>query len=297
MDHDQEAGDLHNPWPRFSWWFIAATVVVSAVLGFGVLGRYQQNGPELDLWTAICRAVGINSESRAVGAPQPPLRTPTRIAWTASTLEQIASGNAKNGASVALNCVACHGEREGTSPLFPTLAGMDANVVYKQLDDFRSGKRQSGVMNAIATTLSPQDSADVAAYFAGRGDGLPSIAGEPFPAAGRSLRQADPAIRLVFAGDPGRGIPPCGACHGPGGHKLGAPTLNGQHATYIESQLTAFAQGSRQNDINEQMRVIAQQLTADEVHAVALFYSGRSASGPVQTNDPATTQAHRPAGI
>ena len=78
--------------------------------------------------------------------------------------------------------------------------------------------------------------------------------------------------RLVFAGDPKRGIPPCSACHGPGGYKLGAPTLHQQRAPYIERQLGSFAQALRQNDIYEQMRVIAKQLTADEMRAVAAFY-------------------------
>ena len=47
--------------------------------------------------------------------------------------------------------------------------------------------------------------------------------------------------------DPQRGVPPCSACHGPGGYKLGAPTLQRQQASYIERQLAAFAQGIRQN--------------------------------------------------
>ena len=81
--------------------------------------------------------------------------------------------------------------------------------------------------------------------------------GETAPENGRSLRQRDPTIRLVFAGDPGRGIPPCAGCHGPGAHKRGAPALRGQHTAYIERQLAAFAQGTRKNDINEQMRAIA----------------------------------------
>ena len=53
---------------------------------------------------------------------------------------------------------------------------------------------------------------------------------------------------------------------------LGAPPLHGQHGEYIERQLAAFAEGMRQNDINEQMRVIAQQLTPAEMHAVAVYY-------------------------
>jgi cytochrome c553 len=157
---------------------------------------------------------------------------------------------------------------------------MDAPAVYKQLDDFRSSKRLWDVMNGIAAALTDQETVDVATYFASRAVGLPSISGEGAPQAGHSLRQTDPAIRLVFAGDPGRGIPPCSACHGPGGHKLGAPALHGQHAAYIERQLAAFAQGMRQNDINQQMRTIAKQLTPAEMHAIALHYG---TDGPART--------------
>jgi len=61
---------------------------------------------------------------------------------------------------------------------------------------------------------------------------------------------------LVFTGDPQRDIAPCAACHGPGGYRSGAPALAGQYAEYIERQLAAFAQGPRENDIYEQMRLI-----------------------------------------
>ncbi|MBV8324229.1 MAG: hypothetical protein JO049_26590 [Hyphomicrobiales bacterium] len=43
----------------------------------------------------------------------------------------------------------------------------------------------------------------------------------------------------------------------------------------------AFAQGVRQNDINEQMRTIAAQLTPDEMHIIAEFYGNNSTSGQV----------------
>jgi cytochrome c553 len=129
-------------------------------------------------------------------------------------------------------------------------------------------------MNGIAKALSVKDSADVASYFAGRPGGLPAVTGLRVPEAGRTLRQSDPAIRLVFAGDPARGIAPCSSCHGPGGYKLGAPALERQRTPYIESQLLAFAQGMRQNDISEQMRTIATQLTPEEMHAVAAYYGG-----------------------
>jgi cytochrome c553 len=271
----RERGSLrtYNPWPEIGWGTAATIVVVAGLLGFVFLDRYQQGGPTLSVWNAICRGLGITADTGPAAEPKPPLRTPTRIAWTSTTLDQIAAGNATHGDFIALNCTACHGEAGvSQSGLYPTLAGMDAAVIYKQLDDFRSRKRSWGAMNAIGQALSLADSADVAAYFASKPDGLPALSGDRVPEPGRSLREADPAKRLVFAGDPHRGIPPCSACHGPGGYKLGAPALRRQQASYIERQLAAFAQGIRQNDILEQMRIIARQLTAEEMHAVAAFY-------------------------
>ena len=264
---------IDNPWPRAAWGTAVALMIISAVLGFGVLDRYQPNSAPLGLWNAICYGLGIRADSGPATEPRPEPRTSTRVAWTKSTLDQIAHGNAEHGAFIAINCVACHGDGgRSTSTYIPTLAGMDAAVIYKQLDDYRSGKRLWGVMGAIAKALSLQDSADVGAFFAAQPQGLPAIGADRLPASGRSLREDDPAKRLVFAGDPQRGIPPCSACHGPGGYKLGAPALQGQRAPYIERQLASFAQGLRQNDIFEQMRIIAKQLTLEEMHAVAGFY-------------------------
>lgn len=106
---------------------------------------------------------------------------------------------------------------------------------------------------------------------------LARIDGEPL-GSGRTLREADAATRLVFAGDPARAVAPCSACHGPGASKFGAPSLRGPE--YIERQLAEFAQGVRQNDINRQMRTIAKQLTNEEMHAVAQFY-GFVSSNPL----------------
>jgi cytochrome c553 len=266
---------LAHPWRRAGWGALAVILVVSLVLGFIVLSRYQLNGEPLDVWASICRGLGLAPDVGPASAPQPPLRTATFVAWTGGTLDQIAAGNAKDGASVALNCTVCHGDGGvSTSDLVPIIAGMDPAVIYKQLADYRSDKRFWGVMNGIAKALSIKDSADVASYFAGRLGGLPAVIGLRVPEGGRSLQQSNPAIRLVFAGDPARGIAPCSACHGPGGYKLGAPALQHQRTAYIEGELSAFAQGMRQNDISEQMRTIARQLTPEEMHAVAAYYGG-----------------------
>ena len=182
---------LANPWPRVGWGTLAVILGISLVLGFIVLSRYQQNGEPLGAWAAICRGLGITPDVEPASAPQPPLRTPTLVAWTGGTLDQIAAGNAKDGAFIALNCTACHGEGGvSTSDLIPTLAGMDPAVIYKQLADYRSGKRLWGVMNGIAKALWVKDSADVASYFAGRPGGLPALTGLRVPEGGRRCGRA-----------------------------------------------------------------------------------------------------------
>jgi cytochrome c553 len=273
MTHDHGALNLDYPWARIGWISFAVIMVVSSLLGFVVLSRYQQNDAPLDLWAAICRGLGITFDTSTTSNPQPALRIPTDVAWTTATLDQIRRGDAERGAHVALNCVACHeGTAANPAHLIPTLDGMDAASIFKQLADYRSGKRLWGVMGAIAKALSIQDSADVATYFATRTGQLQANLPERIPQGGRAFQQSDPAARLVFAGDPRRGIAPCSACHGPGGFRLGAPPLTGQYAAYIERQLGSFAQGIRHNDIYEQMRAIARQLTPDEMKALAEFY-------------------------
>src|SRR5437870_11378156 len=86
--------------------------------------------------------------------PQPPLRTPSRIAWTSATLAQVAGGNAEHGAFVALNCTACHGE-QGVSQagLYPTLAGMDGAAIYTS-----SAMPLDGRCAAIVFTISVGES-------------------------------------------------------------------------------------------------------------------------------------------
>jgi cytochrome c553 len=273
MAHDPGALRPDYPWSQIGWVSFAVIMVVSSLLGFVVLSRQQLNGEPLDIWGAICRGLGITFDSNTAGSPQPPLRIPTDVAWTTATLDQIRAGDPERGAHVALNCVPCHeGTAANPAHLIPTLDGMDAASTFKQLADYRSGKRLWGVMSAIAKALTIQDSADVAAHFASRTGQLQTNLPGRVPEGGRGFQQSDPAARLVFAGDPQRGIAPCSACHGPGGFRLGAPPLTGQYAAYIERQLGSFAQGIRHNDIYEQMRAIARQLTPEEMKALAEFY-------------------------
>ena len=81
--------------------------------------------------------------------------------------------------------------------------------------------------------------------------------------------------RSSSTGAPMRNIPPCGSCHGDIDNKAGSPWLGGQSAVYIKAQLQAFASGTRRNDISQQMRNIARQMTAEEIDAGRLLLLGR----------------------
>jgi cytochrome c553 len=251
---------------------LSGLLVVGFGFGFLVLPRFQQ-GHEKSAMGGIDNALGFHHHqhvaNRTVAAPQ----VPTYIVWNESTIHEALGGDIARGEFVAFNCSACHGEK-GTSsqPWIPNLAGMDRLVLYKQLADFRSGTRNSGPMSAIAQSLTAQQSADVAAYFASLRGGAPPTSGLRTPESGRSYHAADATKRLIFAGDPKRGIAGCATCHGPGGYRLGAPALARQNAAYIEQQLQNFAQGIRRNDMNMPMRTIAPLMKPDEIHALALAY-------------------------
>jgi cytochrome c553 len=211
----------------------------------------------------------------------PPIRIPSNVAWTAETIEMAYSGDALRGLLIGRRCDRCHG-REGfsASSSIPNLAAMDRLVVWKQLDDYRSGKRSSHVMQPIASSLSPQDSADVAAYYWMMGNGPDPQDERAFPKPLSDSRHEPIAIRLITAGDGSRGLPPCQACHGPVALVTGAPSLGTQNAAYFLEQMEAFASGRRTNDINMRMRSIAAQLTPEERNALAETYG----AGVVQSH-------------
>src|SRR5947209_20062681 len=77
-------------------------------------------------------------------------------------------------AKAAQVCAACHGANGvSVSDTIPNLAAQRAGYLEAQLKAFKEGTRKAAsatsptaIMNAIATQLSPDDIANVAAYFA-----------------------------------------------------------------------------------------------------------------------------------
>jgi cytochrome c553 len=200
-------------------------------------------------------------------------RVPSYVEWTPETTAAASSGDAFRGSLLAKRCEHCHGD-EGFSQAAsaPNLAGMDNLSVWKQLQDFRCGKRSSRVMNPIAQSLATADVADLVAYYSR----LPVFTdlqdNRAFPEARPNPSHESMASRLIQFGDGERGIPPCDACHGPIAYRPGAPSLMTQNADYVVDQLQAFATVKRSNDINETMRTIGGLLTEEERHALGEYY-------------------------
>jgi cytochrome c553 len=258
--------------PRFAVW-IGATVVLflaAVAIGFVLLPSAQQGPENLNLWSVICRAIGLpnrggeDARDLVIGQPS------STVAWTASTRQMLAQGSPARGAEFATTCGACHGaDGVSSDAAFPNLAGQSVSAIYKQLHDFETGARNPMVMGAYIESLSQQALIDLAAYYAS----LPN----PTDGATAAADRSDPAAqRLVEFGDPMRGVAGCTACHGPSGRTQGAPPLDGQQRAYLAQQLLAFKTGARRNDISEQMRSVARPLTEAEIAMLAAYYSSLS---------------------
>jgi len=258
-------------------WTIMAVSIVGGFLVFSLFVAFiglplaQAPNAGLDPWTAICRAVGILPGTPA--QRQPPSNAKAApvslVRWTPRTLSILAGADRRPGAQLAAAvCANCHGENGvSTSPDYPQLAGQSAQAIYKQLSDFQSGARYNEIMTPVAKRLTPDQLAEVAAYFASN---------NAFLALGVRETDPDPAAeRLAQHGDPARGLPPCQSCHGAhAGGPIEAPVLLGQNSAYLERQLKAYATGARGNDVYRRMRDIAGKLTPDEMKAMAKYYQG-----------------------
>jgi len=165
-------------------------------------------------------------------------------------------------------CAACHAvDGNSAAAANPKLAGMNAEYLYKQLAEFKSGTRKSPVMAGIVKDLGDQDFKNLAAHF--------SIQ-RPKPGTSKDMELALIGQKIYRGGVMGAGVPACASCHGPQG--MGIPTqfprLAGQHADYTYKQLNAFRVETRANDGAKMMRTIAAKMTDADMKAVAAYIQG-----------------------
>jgi cytochrome c553 len=205
---------------------------------------------------------------------------PAAKAWTPATLRgalaALPTGDAERGRVVnqQLFCASCHGDK-GVAPTqnWPHLAGQKAAYTAKMLLDYqsrlRSENKGAALMHDLAVMMTPQQIADVSAFYAAQP--APRDDGTPRPTAGQGLS----AEQLVRKGDPARLLTPCASCHGVKGQggKLEASALAGQNPLYFTRTLLHYQSGLRANDAAKGMSHFAKKLTRGEIDALAAYYA------------------------
>ena len=177
--------------------------------------------------------------------------------------------NAQAGEKKAAMCIGCHGipDYKASFPevyRVPMIAGQSAKYIVSALGQYKKGDRKHPTMRAIAASLSEQDMADLAAFYAAEAKS------EPPPAALASAPPADVA-ELLKKGN-------CASCHGANFSTPIDPTypkLAGQHADYLfialkEYQTDKNPQVGRNNAI---MMGMAKPFTQAEAKQLAAYFA------------------------
>ena len=183
-------------------------------------------------------------------------------------------GNPGSGKTKTMVCGGCHGV-DGNSlvPMFPKLAGQGEKYLLKQLLDIKEGRRPIPTMMGQLDSMSEQDLADIASYYASQDV---------------SINYADPdkvelGEQIYRSGILSRNVAACTACHSPNGKgnaPAGFPSLGGQHPDYIATQLKMYRKGyeddaGRTNDGDSKiMRTTAFSLSDLEIEAVSSYAAG-----------------------
>ncbi len=160
-----------------------------------------------------------------------------------------AEGDPAAGRKIAGQCRTCHGlDGYAQIPIAPHIGGEPAGYLESQLLAFKTGARQHEMMTIVAGSLSEQQIADVAAWYA-----------------------SHEAVATVTA-DAAEAPEQCVACHGADGigQTGDVPNLAGETNIYIDTQLKAFRLGKRDHEV---MSAIAADLTDAEIRAAADWYA------------------------
>jgi cytochrome c553 len=208
---------------------------------------------------AACALAGtVTAQRVAAQAAQPPPAQPAAAAPggepaavpPAATLK----GDPHHGKLISYTCLGCHGidDYKNAYPMYsvPKLEGQNPEYLATALHGYRDGDRSHITMHDQAETLSDQDIADIAAYFAGT----------PLTPGGKAHGTVPKAAEL------------CVSCHGQDGVAVASiyPSLAGQHEDYLVRALQEYRNGGRKNPI---MKGFAQNLKEEDIAQIARYFS------------------------
>ncbi|MDD4887851.1 MAG: c-type cytochrome [Thiomonas sp.] len=197
-----------------------------------------------------------------------------------TTLKDLPKGNAGAGQKVhdTMMCASCHGATGNASTMnWPSVAGQRYDYTAKMLLDYRSGLRfedeRAGLMTSIARLMTPQQIADVSAYYAS----LPKpVAPQAQAALAAPLNAAEHkrVEQLVRKGDANRLITACASCHGLHGEGKGTtPAIAGQTTDYFIRTMRLYHNGERHNDVYKGMSQFSQRLSDADTLLIARYYA------------------------
>lgn len=180
--------------------------------------------------------------------------------------------DAKAGEKKAAMCIGCHGI-PGYKASFPEIysvpmiAGQNAEYIVSALSQYKKGDRKHPSMRGVASGLSDQDMADLAAFYS-----LEAKA-EPAPAALAGNAPAD-VTALLAKGN-------CVSCHGANFSAPVAaayPKLAGQHADYLYAALRGYQ--TDKNPLVGRNNAIMVGMARPYTHAEAKLIAGYIATLP-----------------
>ncbi|MDI9332048.1 MAG: c-type cytochrome [Alphaproteobacteria bacterium] len=189
---------------------------------------------------------------------------------TSQVLAQDVQGDPKAGEKKIAMCIGCHGIK-GYQASFPEvyrvpmIFGQNAKYISSALAAYRSGDRKHPTMKGIGASLTDQDIADIAAYYAGHSTA---------PAAPEKLPEPSGKVAELLT----KGA--CASCHGVNyskGIDGSYPKLAGQHADYLFVALKSYKTENlgtwgRNNVV---MGGIAKQFTNAEIKELAKYLAAQ----------------------
>jgi len=172
-------------------------------------------------------------------------------------------------------CTLCHGKegRAAADGYYPRLAGKPQGYLYKQLLNFRDGRRHYGLMSDLLAPLSDAYLQELAGYFAGLTLPYPPPQAPNLPQAALARGR-----QLVLQGDAARKLPACVQCHGESltGVQPFIPGLLGLPRDYLNGQLGAWRSGQRRAVAPDCMAQIAKTLKEDEINAISQWLAAQA---------------------
>ena len=211
----------------------------------------------------IAAALSLSAAAPAFAAEEKPAEKPAaKVEASKVAKPDLAKGEASFGTV----CAACHAaDGNSGTPANPKLAQQHPEYIIKQLQEFKSGKRNNAIMKGFATTLSDDDMKNIAYWLAAK---------KAKPGFAKDKELVSLGERIYRGGIADRQVAACAGCHSPNGAGIPSqyPRLSGQHAEYVAAQLTGFRDGVRKNSLP--MTQVAAKLNDREIKAVADYIAG-----------------------